>query len=218
MYSPPRGLLDWYFPFLPSLPASGVTDSVWTEAPEDHIILGLKELPEDTFPLKHTHVQFAHCYKNQGGWADVLSRFPAGNGTLYDLEFLQDENGRRVAAFGYHAGFAGAALGVEAWAHQQVNPGKEFGAVSPYPNEDALITHIKEVIAKSGRQPRVLVIGALGRCGRGAVDLCLKAGIDDSNILRWDMAETAKGGPFMEIIECLSAPSFASLAGGDGGG
>jgi saccharopine dehydrogenase (NAD+, L-lysine-forming) len=173
----------------------------WTEAPADHIILGLKELPEDTFPLKHTHVQFAHCYKNQGGWADVLSRFPAGNGTLYDLEFLQDEKGRRVAAFGYHAGFAGAALAVEAWAHQQVNPDAEFPAVSPYPNEGALISHIKEVIAKTGKQPRVLVIGALGRCGSGAVDLCVKAGISEENILRWDMAETAKGGPFDEIVE-----------------
>jgi saccharopine dehydrogenase (NAD+, L-lysine-forming) len=173
----------------------------WTEAPSDHIILGLKELPEDTFPLKHTHVQFAHCYKNQGGWADVLSRFPAGNGTLYDLEFLQDENGRRVAAFGYHAGFAGAALAVEAWAHQQLHPDVEFPAVSPYPNEGALISHIKDVIAKTGKQPRVLVIGALGRCGRGAVDLCVKAGISEENILRWDMAETAKGGPFDEIVE-----------------
>ncbi|CCX31043.1 hypothetical protein FPQ18DRAFT_334430 [Pyronema domesticum] len=173
----------------------------WTTAPADHIILGLKELPEDTFPLVHTHVQFAHCYKNQGGWADVLSRFPNGNGTLYDLEFLQDESGRRVAAFGYHAGFAGAALGVEVWAHKQLNPDVEFGRVSPYPNEDALISHIKEAVAKTGKQPRVLVIGALGRCGRGAVDLCVKAGITEENIIRWDMAETAKGGPFMEIIE-----------------
>lgn len=145
-------------------------------------------------------MQFAHCYKTQGGWADVLSRFPAGKGTLYDLEFLQDESGRRVAAFGYHAGFAGAALGVEVWAHQQVSDA-EFPAVSPYPNEDALISHIKAVVGKTGRQPRVLVIGALGRCGRGAVDLCIKAGIADENIIRWDMAETAKGGPFMEIIE-----------------
>lgn len=32
----------------------------WPSAPEDHIILGLKELPEEDFPLKHTHVQFAH--------------------------------------------------------------------------------------------------------------------------------------------------------------
>lgn len=48
----------------------------------------------------------------------------------------------------------------------------------------------------------MLVIGALGRCGRGAVDLCLKVGISTENVLKWDMAETAKGGPFIEIVEC----------------
>jgi saccharopine dehydrogenase (NAD+, L-lysine-forming) len=53
-----------------------------------------------------------------------------------------------------------------------------------------------------GRSPRVLVIGALGRCGRGAVDLALKVGIPTENVLQWDMAETAGGGPFAEIVEC----------------
>ena len=103
--------------------ASLVPTGSWIDAPSDHIIVGLKELPEEDFPLQHTHVQFAHCYKGQGGWADVLARFPRGGGTLYDLEFLQDEQGRRVAAFGFHAGFAGAALAVKNWAEQLVTPG-----------------------------------------------------------------------------------------------
>jgi len=33
----------------------------------------------------------------------------------------------------------------------------------------------------------------------GAVDLCKRVGIED--ILEWDMAETAKGGPFSEITD-----------------
>lgn len=111
----------------------------WTEVPQDHIIIGLKELPEnETFPLKHTHVQFAHCYKGQEGWDKVLSRFPRGNGTLLDLEFLQDDSGRRVAAFGYHAGFAGAALAIETWAWQLKHPRDAMKAVKPYKNEVSL--------------------------------------------------------------------------------
>jgi saccharopine dehydrogenase (NAD+, L-lysine forming) len=55
--------------------------------------------------------------------------------------------------------------------------------------------------AKAGRKPRVLVIGALGRCGSGAVDICRQAGVPEDNILKWDMAETAKGGPFREIVK-----------------
>lgn len=39
----------------------------------------------------------------------------------------------------------------------------------------------------------------LTRVHSGAVDACVKAGCE--NILRWDMAETAKGGPFTEIVE-----------------
>ena len=186
--------------------ATLVPEGSWTDAPTDHIIVGLKELPEDKFALKHTHVQFAHCYKGQGGWADVLSRFPQGGGTLLDLEFLTDDQGRRVAAFGYHAGYAGAALAVKAWTFQLQHPeAKTMPGVSSYPNQDALLSDVKatmqegEAIVK--RKPQILVIGALGRCGRGAVDLCKQAGIPDENILKWDMAETAKGGPFDEIIE-----------------
>ena len=43
-------------------------------------------------------------YKNQNGWKEVLGRFSRGGGMLYDMEFLEDASGRRVAAFGYHAG------------------------------------------------------------------------------------------------------------------
>lgn len=79
-----------------------VEEESWIDAPADHIIVGLKELREETFPLKHVHVQFAHCYKGQENWDQVLARFPRGGGTLLDLEFLADpKTGRRVAAFGY---------------------------------------------------------------------------------------------------------------------
>lgn len=184
-----------------------VPTASWPSAPSDHIIIGLKGLPEhDTFPLRHTHVQFAHCYKGQGGWQTVLGRFPRGNGTLLDMEFLQDESGRRVAAFGYHAGFAGAALAVEAWAWQLTHGAEErMPGVKPYNNEDELLKHISQCVAdgeKVRRSPRMFVMGALGRCGRGAVELFEKIGIPAENIVKWDMAETStKEGPYQEIIE-----------------
>lgn len=31
--------------------------------------------------------------------------------------------------------------------------------------------------------------------------MCLRSGVPDENILKWDMAETAKGGPFQEITD-----------------
>lgn len=172
----------------------------WKTAPNDRIIIGLKELDDEDFPLVHEHIQFAHCYKDQAGWQKVLSRFPAGNGTLYDLEFLEDDNGRRVAAFGFYAGFAGAALGVKDWI-KQTTEDSTLDSLEPYPNEAKLVDEIKGELSKCDKKPKVLVIGALGRCGSGAVDLCKKVGIPDENIIKWDMAETAKGGPFQEIAD-----------------
>lgn len=58
-----------------------------------------------------------------------------------------------------------------------------MSSVSAYENETALIQDVKKTVgegrAKAGHLPRVLVIGALGRCGRGAVDLCTAAGLEE---------------------------------------
>ena len=44
-------------------------------------------------------------------------------------------------------------------------------------------------------------MGALGRCGGGAVDFARKAGIPEENIIKWDMNETKGGGPFPQILD-----------------
>ncbi|KAF2094994.1 saccharopine dehydrogenase [Rhizodiscina lignyota] len=190
-----------------------VDDGSWPTVPKSTLIIGLKELPEEpAFPLVHEHVQFAHCYKNQGGWQEVLARFPRGGGTLYDLEFLE-VNKRRVAAFGFHAGFAGSAIAAKTWVWQLEHGDKPLPGMDTftngrgyYENEDQMLEQLRGDIAKgekiAGRMPRVLVIGALGRCGRGAVDLFKKLGVPDENILKWDLPETsAKSGPYQEIVE-----------------
>lgn len=188
--------------------ATIVPEGSWKQAPTERIIYGLKELPEnETFPLVHEHIQFAHCYKDQEGWQDVLKRFPAGNGTLYDLEFLENDQGRRVAAFGFYAGFAGAAIGVKDWAFKQTHSDDEdLPGVHPHNSEQSLIDDVKKdleaALAKNGGvYPTCLVIGALGRCGSGALDLFRKVGIPEENLIKWDMQETAKGGPFKEIVD-----------------
>lgn len=177
--------------------------------------------------LHHTHIQFAHCYKHQDGWARKLFRFARGGGVLYNLEFLTSPSGGRVAAMGYYAGYAGGAVALFAWSHQLVKPNIPLPKISSYDSETLLIHSVRNSIAlalpHNGRQyPRVIIIGALGRCGSGAIDLCLAAGIPASNLLKWDMAETAPGGPFPEItasdifINCIylteSIPPFVTLA------
>jgi len=149
----------------------------WPDAPKDIPIIGLKELPLSDDPLPHTHIQFAHCYKNQAGWSAVLARFYTGGGKLYDIEFLTDNNGRRVAAFGFHAGFAGAAAGALALASARA--GETLGRLDPYANETEMVNAVKLKLGDSAKKARALVIGALGRCGRGAVDLFRKIGLEE---------------------------------------
>lgn len=167
----------------------------WPDAPDNAVIFGLKELPDDGTPLRHRHIMFGHAFKGQGAGRVLLDRFRAGGGTLLDLEYLVDGGGRRVAAFGYWAGFVGAAVSVKGWAAQQA--GGLCGSVSAYPNKHALLAELRSAIAGLSL-PRALVIGALGRVGTGAADLCETLGID---VTKWDMAETAQGGPFSEILD-----------------
>jgi saccharopine dehydrogenase (NAD+, L-lysine forming) len=140
--------------------------------------------------------------QKQDGHEIWLRRFKEGGGTLYDLEFLTDENNRRVASFGHSAGYAGAAIALMTWAHQVLHPETAPGPVPTFENKTALVDHIKAALepaikANGGQSPQIMIIGALGRCGNGATELCRQ--IDLDNLLLWDMAETKKGGPFTEI-------------------
>ena len=170
-------------------------ENSWPDAPSDAIIFGLKELPEDGTPLPHRHIMFGHAYKGQPAGQELLKRFKAGGGTLFDLEYLVDETGRRVAAFGYWAGFAGAAVSLKCWIAQQ--NGGICTPVGVYPSKDALVTELKAQLGGI-TPPRAIVIGALGRVGTGGSDLCEELGI---SVTKWDMAETADGGPFPEILD-----------------
>ena len=174
----------------------------WPDAPKDAIIFGLKELPAGDSPLPHRHIMFGHAFKGQADGPALLRRFKAGGGVLYDLEYLTDESGRRVAAFGNWAGFAGAAIGLMVWIEEKRGAGPGPQKVSVYPGRDALVSELKTnlaaVVKAGARKPNAIVIGALGRVGTGASD-CLEAlGLD---VLKWDMAETAHGGPFPEILD-----------------
>ena len=188
-----------------ALPLQGYVDAgceiapenSWPEAPKDAIIFGLKELPEDGTPLPHRHIMFGHAFKGQHSGKALLGRFRKGGGTLYDLEYLVEENGRRVAAFGYWAGYAGAAVTLKCWAAQQ--RGEICGPVGVYKDKDSLIADLAaELYNVANARPNAIVIGALGRVGTGAADLLETMGVE---VTKWDMAETANGGPFPQILD-----------------
>jgi saccharopine dehydrogenase (NAD+, L-lysine-forming) len=170
----------------------------WPNAPEGAIVVGLKELNEDGPDLTHRHVMFGHAYKGQADGPALLNRFKRGGGILLDNEYLLDPSGRRVAAFGYWAGFAGAAIGLKAWIEQQKL--RRLGPIGVYSGQAEIVSELAKDLAslKLQSNPSALIIGALGRVGTGASDLCEALGMP---ITRWDKDETATGGPFPEILD-----------------
>lgn len=174
-----------------------LTAQHWSQAPAHAVIIGLKELEEGTSPIAHRHIYFSHTFKGQSGAADGLRRFAAGKGTILDLEFLADDQDRRIAAFGYWAGYAGAAVGLLGWLHYQRHA-SDFPALHAFATRQALLLALREAFGT--QNCKVMVMGALGRCGRGALDLLteLDLGIE---ITAWDKPEfDAATKPITEII------------------
>ena len=87
---------------------------------------------------------------------------------IWDLEFLHDANGRRVAAMGRPAGVNGCAVGLLTWCAQQT--GEALESLSSWSNVQQMVTDVKAklgpAVEKAGRSPRIHVMGALGRCGK----------------------------------------------------
>jgi saccharopine dehydrogenase (NAD+, L-lysine-forming) len=150
----------------------------WVDAPADSVVVGLKELPAAPAELRHRHVMFGHAYKGQPGAVELLRRFVAGGGELLDLEYLVDDAGRRLTAFGYWAGYVGAALAVLSARGTLTTPLRSL-------TREVLDGELAD--RPPSAPPRALVIGALGRSGHGARDALAVAGIEPT---RWDIEET----------------------------
>ncbi|MEU6802043.1 saccharopine dehydrogenase [Streptomyces neyagawaensis] len=148
----------------------------WPSAPSNAVIVGLKELPDEPAELTHRHVFFGHAYKGQPGAEALLRRFAAGGGALLDLEYLVDDQGRRLAAFGFWAGYLGAALAV---LHHR---GGLQTPLVPMAKEE-----MEARLRASEGDLTALVIGALGRSGSGARAALDEAGVEPTC---WDVAET----------------------------
>ena len=191
--------------------ASVVPTGSWVEAPDDVVVVGIKELPGEPVELRHRHVFFAHALKGQSDAATVLHRFRTGGGTLLDIEYLTDPAGRRLVAFGYWAGYVGAALGVLHLAgalEAPLQPLDQHGL-------DARLLAATEQVAGS----RSVVTGALGRSGTGACDALGVAGLLPG---RWDRKESADLGDHGLVdhdllVNCvgLSAPAPPFLVPAD---
>jgi len=159
-----------------------IPEGSWVDAPAETTILGLKELPEAPAELRSPFIHFAHLYKEQSGWQAEIARFSKGGGVLYDLEYLTI-NHHRVAAFGYWAGWMGAALA--AWRQLAQAQGKDGpeGGVRSFTRR----AEVEDVLRGLAGNKTAIVIGAKGRSGQGATEALKLAGY---GVTEWDIEET----------------------------
>jgi saccharopine dehydrogenase (NAD+, L-lysine-forming) len=167
----------------------------WKNAPEDYLIAGLKELPHEMDEYGHHHLYFAHVYKEQDGWKNHLQKYHKGGGKIIDLEYMVDAVGRRVAAFGYWAGYVGAALAYYFYSDQSESMVNDLKEKRFFINRDEMKSFMNERI--KSKPAKALVIGAGGRSGAGAKDFFEE---NQVSVDGWDREETEGRGPIEEIL------------------
>ncbi len=127
-----------------------------------HLLLGIKEVPVDRLIPGKTYCNFAHVAKfqpyNQGLLRALLNR----NITHIDYEYLTDDEGRRLIAFGYWAGMVGAHNGI--WAYAQRSGQFELPRLKDLYDYAAA----KKVYANLELPPLKVVLTGTGRVGSGA--------------------------------------------------
>jgi hypothetical protein len=74
-----------------------ITNDKWyNEKFTKAMIVGLKELENIDRLNKHTHMYFAHCYKNQAGSRGILKQFARTGSYLYDFEYFLEPNTNNI--------------------------------------------------------------------------------------------------------------------------
>tara|TARA_A100001015_G_scaffold202788_1_gene226556 strand:- start:3306 stop:4313 length:1008 start_codon:yes stop_codon:yes gene_type:complete len=138
-----------------------LTDKNWKDY-TDCLILGIKELDFINDMKQSQHMYFAHCYKGQDGSEEILKNFKNSSSLLYDLEYLLDNNNKRIISFSYHAGVSGGILGLLQYQEDKIN------------NRDIKnLFHWKSAVKKmksltyNFNNKSICIIGSNGRCGQG---------------------------------------------------
>ena len=173
----------------------------WVTADKDVIIIGLKEINQD-LALSHKHIMFAHVFKKQTDSVKILNNFKQNKGILYDLEYLKDTKGKRVAAFGYYAGYSGAFVGLNIWLNYKNNI-LSSGIKIPFSTTkkklvDVARSQIEKLKKNEITMPKIIVIGAAGRVGTGACDFFKSLGLI---LTEWDLKDTYNRNSFPEILD-----------------
>jgi len=135
------------------------------------IMMGVKEVKQEALIAGKTYLFFSHTAKKQPYNRELLQEVVDKGIRLVDYEYLTDEKGIRVVAFGRWAGVVGAYNGLRGFGlgsdDYKLKPAHECFDLKD------LHLELKKVVP--GKQ-RILVTGG-GRVANGALEILDKAGI-----------------------------------------
>ncbi|KAG0144211.1 hypothetical protein CROQUDRAFT_710105 [Cronartium quercuum f. sp. fusiforme G11] len=163
---------------------------------DSHLVLAIKEIPIDHLsPLspphhRRTYCFFSHTHKGQSYNVPLLQKMVKSGDGFVDWELLLDaQSGKRTVSFGRLAGVVGAAealsgLGIACLRHGISTPFLNLARPYTFRSEAKLMEAIgclRDRIATegyTGTHPlTVVVTGATGRVGGGAVEVLDQAGV-----------------------------------------
>jgi alanine dehydrogenase len=136
------------------------------------LLLGVKEVPINKLIAGKTYCFFAHVAKEQPYNQPLMRAFLDQRITHIDYEYMTDETGRRLIAFGYWAGMVGAHNAV--WAYAQRT--KAFA----FPRLNSLYDYAaaKKIYAALDLPPLRVVLTGTGRVGQGAAKVLADIGLE----------------------------------------
>ena len=176
---------------------------------EETLIIGLKELDYNNYNLlSYKHLYFSHTYKNQTNSYEILSKFKSQKGFIYDLEYLVDDKNKRLVAFGYWAGFIGAAISLLQFYYKSIN--KDLINLTPYDDYNTLINKLKNN-EDFYKNIEVGIIGINGRCGQGCKYLLDKLNIKYIGYVRGDVLDCVHHDIIINCIKLEKDSDFTII-------
>ena len=144
---------------------------------ECDLILGIKEIPDDKLLENKAFMFFSHTHKGQSHNMKMLKHILEKNVRLIDYEMMTDAQGKRLVAFGRHAGIAGAVNGLHGLGEQLLYKGYRtplvtIGLAHNYKDIDQVKQVLKELeFELELNEPLVITLTGDGNVSHGALEI-----------------------------------------------
>ena len=110
-------------------------------------------------------------HEDQGQTNTIIQTFRQTSSTLYDFEYMVDETGHRLLAFGHYAGIVGAGLGLLQY-FARISEDTYICKLQSWTDAADYEQDMRAVAdcLRLTQPPRIAVLGPRGRCGRAVCE------------------------------------------------